>query len=192
MRLLGRPHGSEFGFRSRRVSAARHCGQTLQSMRGPSNRDTPAHSEPPRSFSLCPSCLSRGSSSALALRARVPDPVPSRSAPGQTCHWELSGFSPPRCRSRSLDPHGVARMKLPCVPLCGPACIAGLWRGCRNNVMRPPWSVFRMPPNRHPGRKHISACKRRAAAHGSVTRRRRSAGLRSASRGRPAGWRSSD
>jgi len=73
------------------------------------------------------------------------------------------------------------------------ACIVALWRGSRIGAMRPPWSIgFKIPTNRHPGRRHIAACKGRAGVRGSGTRRRPNAGLRSGSRGPAAGLRSSD
>ena len=65
------------------------------------------------------------------------------------------------------------------------ACIAGSWRGSRSGAMRPPWSIgFKMTRNRHPGRRRIGAWNWRVGVRGSIIRRRPSAGLRSASRGR--------
>jgi hypothetical protein len=56
---------------------------------------------------------------------------------------------------------GVTRQ--PCGPLCNLAYITGLWRGSRSGAMRPRWSIgFKMPRNRHPGRRLIGGCKRRA------------------------------
>ena len=49
--------------------------------------------------------------------------------------------------------------------------------------MRPPWPIgFRMPTNRHPGRRHIDACKKRAGVRGSVSHRRPNFASRSARR----------
>jgi hypothetical protein len=53
--------------------------------------------------------------------------------------------------------------------------------------MRQPWSMgFKSPTNRHPGRRHIGACNKKAGARGSVIHRKPNAGSRSVSRGREA------
>jgi hypothetical protein len=58
-----------------------------------------------------------------------------------------------------------------------------LWRGAMRGAMRPPWSIgFKMPRNRHPGRRLTGACNKRADVRGSGIPRRRSAGSRSPSR----------
>ena len=101
-------------------------------------------------------------------------------------------ISSARWRRRRVSA-GPAVTKRPCGPLCNRACIAGLWPGSRSGVMKQPWSIgFKIPTNRHPGRRPILACNEMAGVRGSVTQRKPSAGSRSASHRRAQEWRSND
>ena len=76
---------------------------------------------------------------------------------------------------------GVTRRS--CAPSCAQGCIAASWRDSPNGAMMPHWPIgFKMPPNRHPGRRHIDACSKKAGVRGSITRRMPNASSRSVPR----------
>jgi hypothetical protein len=95
-------------------------------------------------------------------------------------HRELAGYAP--C--------GATRRQ--CAPLCNRACVAALWPSRGGDEAAPGPIGFKSPTNRHPGRKHIGACNKKAGVRGSVIHRKPCAGSRSVSRGRRREWRSTD
>jgi hypothetical protein len=103
----------------------------------------------------------------------VPDPVRSISAPSRTCGWTPCGLGPSRCRSRLLDPHGLASRSRHALHHALGRASPGLSPRCRNGAMRRFWSTgFKMPTSRRPGRKATGACNKRAGVRGPVSHRR--------------------
>lgn len=115
----------------------------------------------------CPSCLSPGFGFGLGgtCRSSSSSPFALRCRPGGRLE-----ASPSRFFVTPIVPSGPARFGVtsrPCGPLCNQACIAGLWPGSRSGATKPPWSIgFKMPRNRHPGRRRIALATRGPAFEG--------------------------
>jgi len=114
--------------------------------------DLPWRSEPLRSFSLCPSCLSRGSGFGVGATCSNSLFSPFARRGKQSGRPEASRF---RSSAMPIALSGPARRgatRPPCAPSCGQVCIAELWRGSRSGAMRPPgplgWFLVALHPLR--------------------------------------------